>query len=201
MNLPELLSFPASSDDTVQITPDAVFSPHSSSPIPSKSPRPISHPTAVRCFLPLPLTDLAEPYIITGAGDIIRIFDIASLEEPELVGQIDGHWHDVTGLQMWMRRFVGSDGRTRVEPWIISASLDGTIRKWRLSGEYQLGHPYSGVLFDALSFTSELLSSLPSESPDSKSLLAAPAPALAPTGQFELSKEEEDELAALLDSD
>jgi len=172
----------ASSDDTAQIIPDAFLFPNSSSPVPLKPPRPISHPTAVRCILPLSLTDLAEPYIITGSGDVIRIFDIASLEEPEpeLVGLIDGHWHDVIGLQMWVRRLVGADGRTRIEPWIISASLDGTIRKWRLS---------------------ELLTSLPLESPDSKPLLPAPAPAPTMNTQFELTKEEEDELAELLDSD
>ena len=109
--------------------------PQSSSPAPSKSPRPIPHPTAVRCILPLGLTDIAEPYLIAGSGDIIRIFDTASLDEPELVGQIDGHWHDVTAVQLWMRRFGGADGRKRIEPWIITASLDGTIRKWRLSGK------------------------------------------------------------------
>lgn len=80
------------------------------------------------------VTDLAEPYVITGSGDIIRIYDVSSPEEPELLGEVDAHWHDVTALRLWVRRSVGDNGQTRVEPWIISASLDGTIRKWRLSG-------------------------------------------------------------------
>ena len=80
------------------------------------------------------MTDLAEPYVITGSGDIIRIYDVSSPEEPELLGEVDAHWHDVTALRLWVRRSVGDNGQTRVEPWIISASLDGTIRKWRLSG-------------------------------------------------------------------
>jgi hypothetical protein len=124
----------ASSDDTVQVLPDAAALPDVTSSAVSRPPRPISHPVAVRCILPLALTDLAEPYLITGAGDIIRAYDVSSLEEPELIGEVDAHWHDVTALRLWVRKFVGSDGRTRVEPWVVSASLDGTIRKWRLSG-------------------------------------------------------------------
>src|ERR1700722_7677688 len=115
---------PASSDDTVQILPHDV-----STPLP-----PIAHPVAVRTILPLALTDLAEPYLITGAGDIIRVFDVSSPREPELISEIDAHWHDVTILRLWMRKFVGPDNKARIEPWIVSTSLDGTIRKWRLSG-------------------------------------------------------------------
>lgn len=89
---------------------------------------------AIRSVLPLSLTDLAEPYIITGAGDIIRIYDVSTLEEPDLIGQVDAHWHDVTALRLWVRKTIGDDGKTRVEPWIISTSLDGTIRKWKLLG-------------------------------------------------------------------
>jgi len=93
---------------------------------------------AVRSILPLSLTDLGEPYIITGAGDIIRVYDVSTLEEPELVGEVDAHWHDVTALRLWVRKTTGDDGKTRVEPWIISASLDGTIRKWKLQGSFYI---------------------------------------------------------------
>ena len=119
--------FSASSDETVQI----LEQPQDSSRKPSP---PITHPVAVRSILPLSLTDLAEPYIVTGAGDVIRIYDISNPDEPELIGEVDGHWHDVTALRLWVRRTTGGDNKTRVEPWIISASLDGTIRKWRLQG-------------------------------------------------------------------
>ncbi len=113
----------ASADETVQIKPT------------DQPPYLITHPTTVRCILPLSTTDLAEPYVLTGAGDMIRVYDVSSPQEPELISEMDAHWHDVTALRLWVRKFAGDDGRQRVEPWIISASLDGTIRKWRLTGE------------------------------------------------------------------
>lgn len=125
---------PASSDDTVQVLPDPSSSTPSETQLLKPAP-PITHPVAVRSVLPLLLTDLAEPYIITGAGDIIRVYDVSSPEDPELVGEVDAHWHDVTAIRLWVRKSVGVDGKTRIEPWIVSTSLDSTIRKWRLSGE------------------------------------------------------------------
>ena len=61
----------------------------------------------------------------------------ASPDEPELLGETDAHWHDVIGLRLWMRKTIveGKPGKYKVEPWIVSASLDGTLRKWRLLGE------------------------------------------------------------------
>lgn len=96
----------------------------------------ITHPTAVRAVLPLPLTPLAEPYLLTGSGDVIRAYDISSPEEPELLGEMDAHWHDVIALRLWMRKSAvdGQPGKFKVEPWIVSASLDGTLRKWKLLG-------------------------------------------------------------------
>lgn len=96
-----------------------------------KVPPPIQHSTAVRTILPLLLTPIEEPYIITGAGDIIRVYDVSSLEEPELVGEVDAHWHDVTAIRLWLRQH---DGDGPIEPWVISVSLDGTIRKWKFQG-------------------------------------------------------------------
>ena len=95
----------------------------------------ISHPTAIRSILPLTSTDFAEPYLVTGAGDVLRVFDVANPEAPELIKVIDAHWHDVTAIRFWRRKSVDNEGNTCVEPWIISASLDGTIRRWRLSGK------------------------------------------------------------------
>lgn len=107
----------------------------------------IVHPHAVRCVLPLLLTPLGEPYVLTGAGDVIRAYEISDLESgggvsgggsggtAEALGSVDGHWHDVTALELWVRRAEGGGGRGGAEAWVVSASLDGTIRKWRLAGE------------------------------------------------------------------
>lgn len=104
--------------------------------------QPINHPTAVKTLLPLQLSILEEPYLITGAGDVIRTYDISSLDSPpELLSTIDAHWHDVTLLKLWMR--VTEEGKIkRTEPWIVSASLDGTLRKWRLAGQTSFSPVY-----------------------------------------------------------
>ncbi|OCH87419.1 WD40 repeat-like protein [Obba rivulosa] len=158
----------ASSDDTVQIVQHPA--PPSSRPIP-----PLTHPAAVKAILPLSLTVLAEPYLITGAADVIRTYDVSSPEEPELLSEVDAHWHDVTALRLWLRRtpVEGADSKVSVEPWIISTSLDGTIRKWRLS---------------------ELLKPPPPKPAEVKETSAAADP-------FQLTEEEERELAELMGSD
>jgi hypothetical protein len=89
---------------------------------------------AVRAILPLLLTDLSEPYLISAAGDVLRTFDVSSLQEPELLSEIDGHWHDITAILLWMRKSEGDDGRKFIEPWILTTGLDKTIRKWKLAG-------------------------------------------------------------------
>jgi len=133
------LRITASSDETVQIIPHPPPPPTSN--IKTKPIPPITHPASVKTLLPLSLTPLAEPYLLTGSGDVIRTYNISSPEEPELLSEIDSHWHDVTALRFWMRKTSVQDGgdsgtkKVTVEPWIVSTSLDGTIRKWRLSGE------------------------------------------------------------------
>jgi len=158
----------ASSDDTVQLIQHPATP--ASKPIP-----PLTHPTAVKAILPLSLTALAEPYLITGAGDVIRTYDMSSPDEPELLSELDAHWHDVTALRLWLRRtpVEGEDGKFSVEPWIVSTSLDSTIRKWRLS---------------------ELLKPPPPKPTQVKETPKAADP-------FKLSEEEERELAELMDSD
>ncbi|KAJ7273244.1 WD40-repeat-containing domain protein [Mycena rebaudengoi] len=164
----------ASSDDTAQVIPDLT------TPEPtSKPPVAITHPAAVRCILPLSVTDLAEPYFITGAGDVIRVYDVSSLQEPELINEVDAHWHDVTALRLWIRKTVGTDNKARVEPWVLSTSLDGTIRKWRLS---------------------ELLKTQP-PAPRVEPVKVAPKKAPKTSSKFEMTEEEERELAELMDSD
>ena len=98
---------------------------------------PITHPTGFRAVLPLPIHPQLDadafPYLLGGSGDLIRVYDISSLEEPEFIREVEGHWHDVTHLCVWLRDRKEGKGK---EVWIVSASLDGTIRKWRLAGKF-----------------------------------------------------------------
>ena len=129
----------------------------------TKPPEPIKHPAAVRAILPLLLTDLSEPYLISAAGDVLRTFDVSSLQEPELLSEIDGHWHDITSVQLWMRKSAGDDGRKRIEPWILTTSLDKTIRKWKLAGRF-LGFWFIShvpIFIIPVSFRADLLKSPP----------------------------------------
>ncbi|KAF8969887.1 WD40-repeat-containing domain protein [Flammula alnicola] len=161
----------ASSDDTARILPQVVSDPTKSA---GKVPKPLAHPVAVRAILPISLTGLGEPYLLTAAGDVLRTFDVSELDDPQLLSQIDAHWHDITAIRLWIRTTVGGDGRTRAEPWIITTSLDKTIRKWRLS---------------------ELLKPPPAqELAEVKVVEPTPAPK-----SSELTEEEERELAELMD--
>jgi hypothetical protein len=127
-------SVKASADETVQVVLDKSMPMDDSSSPTTKPFKPLTHPVAVRAILPLNLTNLSEPYLLTAAGDVLRIYDISTLDEPEYIGEVDAHWHDITAVRLWMRKFVGDDGKARVEPWIITTSLDRTIRKWKLTG-------------------------------------------------------------------
>ncbi|KAG1723896.1 WD40-repeat-containing domain protein [Suillus lakei] len=167
----------ASSDETVQVVP---YPPGSSDQKPFP---PLTHPLPVRAILPLALSDLEEPYVVTGYGDVIRLYDVSTPSEPEVLGEIDAHWHDVTALRLWVHKSRTDDGRTRIEPWIISASLDGTIRRWRFS---------------------ELHDSKP-DNPAGQSKATVIAPTPQPSGdakdQVEITEEEERELAELMEED
>ena len=127
-------SVKASADETVQVVLDKSMPVDDCSSPTTKPFKPITHPVAVRAILPLNLTKLSEPYLLTAAGDVLRIYDISTLDEPEYIGEVDAHWHDIIAVRLWMRNFVGGDGKPRIEPWIITTSLDRTIRKWKLAG-------------------------------------------------------------------
>jgi hypothetical protein len=89
----------------------------------------LTHTQAVRCVLPLGLSVLGEPYVLTGAGDAIRAYDLADADAPVLLAETDAHAHDVTALRLWVKDAAGGP-----EAWVVSASLDGTLRRWKLAG-------------------------------------------------------------------
>ncbi len=136
----------ASSDDSVALQ----YHPPPQDAASSKAPRPLKHPSAAKALLPLSLPALTLPedladaidaYLITAYGDTIRVYDVSAPHEPKLLREVaDGHWHDVVGLALWVRsvhvELPDQKTRTRVEPWIVSASLDGTIQRWKFAGEF-----------------------------------------------------------------
>ena len=115
--------FAASADETVKI--------HSYSEGQNggkkRSIKPIQHPTGVKALLPLYVPSLDETHLFTASGDIVRSWDTSDLDDKvEQRNEVDGHWHDVTLLKAW---FASPD------PYILSASLDGTIRRWKVKGK------------------------------------------------------------------
>jgi len=120
----------ASSDETVQVHLYPVPTDAKQKPSP-----PITHTTAFRAVLPVylhsKLDSDAFPYLLAGSGDSIRVYDISSFDEVELIKVVEGHWHDVTHLRTWLQE--SADG-TRKDVWVVSGSLDDTLRKWKLSG-------------------------------------------------------------------
>ena len=100
------------------------------------SPKPISHPFLVRAILPLHFMPVPQPYLITGSADKIFVWDITSINEEhgvvEKVTELDAHAHDITAIGFWVRSFE-MEGKNR-EAWIVTGSLDGTIRRWHLGG-------------------------------------------------------------------
>jgi len=138
----------ASSDDTVQFrrfpASKASGDPGGSAggriDVPGPARASIKHAVGAKAVLPLShaLVD-AEPFVLTGAGDTIYVYRFdsevdgdGSGDAPLLVASVDAHWHDVTALAPWTKTFKGADGRRRAESWVVSASLDGTLRRWRL---------------------------------------------------------------------
>jgi len=122
--------FPASADETIRLHLYPVPTDAKQKPNP-----PITHTTAFRAVLPVYLHPKLDsdvfPYLLAGSGDLIRVYDISSLDEVELLKEVEGHSHDVTHLRTWLEE---SMDRTRKDVWIISGSLDCTLRKWKLSG-------------------------------------------------------------------
>ncbi|GAA5852558.1 hypothetical protein JCM8547_002542 [Rhodosporidiobolus lusitaniae] len=127
----------------------------------------IPHPSQVRSFLSLPLTPLSlslppPSYVLTGASDeLLRVFDLAdpsgamdSDEERErkrewtglplpegaelegCVNEIEGHTHDVVALGAYTVKNAEKGGRREV--WIVSGSLDGTLRRWKFEEELKM---------------------------------------------------------------
>ena len=156
----------------------------------------INHTSAVKALLPLHLTHLDMTYLFTAAGEVLSTYDISTVDErdgkAELLSVTDVHSHDITSLGWWVRDVEGSkEGQPSVirrEPWIVSGSLDGTLRRWRLAGMWILSR------FDNLD---PVFVDLVSPSAAVAASITVPPPMTSSTSG--LTEEEEMELAELMD--
>ena len=118
-----LTAFEASADETVKIHSCSPEEPSNEKKRPIK---PIQHSTGVKALLPLYIPSLDETYLFTASGDIIRSWDTSDLDDKvEQRNEVNGHWHDVTLLKAWL---------ASPDLYIMSASLDGTVRRWKVKG-------------------------------------------------------------------
>jgi WD40 repeat protein len=119
-----LTFFEASADETVKIQPCSFEESNNEKKRPIG---PIQHSAGVKALLPLYVPSLDQTYLFTASGDIIKSWDTSDLEDKvEQRNEVNGHWHDVTLLKVWF---------TSPDPYVMSASLDGTIRRWKVKGE------------------------------------------------------------------
>jgi len=116
----------ASTDCTVVIQDYPLQTP------PGRAIPPITLRNPVKAILPMSLTPLNEPLLVAGTGEVLVAYDVSTPDRPELKGGVDAHWHDITGLRMWVRMVKEKSGRSKLEPMVISSSLDGTVRQWTL---------------------------------------------------------------------
>lgn len=104
-------------------------------------PSPIQHPDYVKSLLVVPTAFHPDfPLLMTGSTDEdIRVFDVSEIVEsngnkPGVAARelkpIVAHYLEVTALRPWLK-----DGEHGKEAWVVSASLDNTLRRWRISGE------------------------------------------------------------------
>ncbi|KAG8961461.1 hypothetical protein FRC03_005350 [Tulasnella sp. 419] len=109
----------------------------------------IEHSYPVKRVLPLSLLPEASlrGILITASGDILRTYDVSEMiltddeddspDEPArpkreagtpkayLLSEVDAHYFPISALALW--------SKARREYYIVSASLDGTLRRWKLS--------------------------------------------------------------------
>ena len=89
---------------------------------------------AVKAILPLELTPIGENVLIAGSRDVLLSFEISHDGKVDRMGEVVAHWHDLTGIQPWIKKLKDAKGRLVLTPMIVSASLDGTVRRWDLHG-------------------------------------------------------------------
>lgn len=79
----------------------------------------------------------------------IRVYDVTDILEnasgedeaaAKKIANVKGHFGEVSALRCWIK-----EGESGKEPWMVSASLDGTLRRWSMKG-LLLGRVWSSLL-------------------------------------------------------
>jgi WD40 repeat protein len=147
--------YSCSMDSQILYHPLSELPPSSSTMTDLKPALTIPHPlypetTAIRSILLLPTTFHPQPLLLAGSSDEdIRAYDISSTLETasrsytaqqikssltgrsKEVSRVQGHWADVIDLDVWVKDVEGG----KKEAWVVSASLDETLRRWSMAGE------------------------------------------------------------------
>ncbi|KAJ9478299.1 hypothetical protein PHBOTO_001869 [Pseudozyma hubeiensis] len=158
----------------------------------------LAHPDFVKSILPLPLfpTTPPLPHIITGGSDE-HLHVYPSPSSTRIL--IEAHWHEITSLALYSRppnphsTILPTSDKTEI--WIISASLDASIRRFNLSTLSALPKPQ-------LVKPSPNDSSKPDQQHWDQYSIPPPTHSKLPTDDAnQMTAEEEAELAELMDSD
>ncbi|WFD32756.1 hypothetical protein MSPP1_003807 [Malassezia sp. CBS 17886] len=108
----------------------------------------ITLPAPCKAILPLAAVGVEEPLVVLGLTEGIltvwRLSDDGAHGGAVQVGQLEGHWHDITFLGAWRRTAHGADDGSPGDVWVVSAGLDGTVRRWPLSAVLRATHEGGG---------------------------------------------------------
>ncbi|EST07591.1 WD40 repeat [Kalmanozyma brasiliensis GHG001] len=177
----------------------------------------VMHEDFVKAVLPLslylPPAAQFEQYagaVVTGGSDEhVRVYPsptasttLSAAREEGEVHEVEAHWHEITTLALWLRPPSTSKSdlppiQGEAEAWIVSASLDGSVRRWPLHQVASLPKPEMvRPTIDAKTHGGEEWdqNSLPPVAPRKKGEEE-------PLGAPQMTAEEEAELAELMGSD
>lgn len=161
-------------------------------------------------YLPAELDRFPEAVVTGGSDEHLRLYPHV-VSHPELIYQVEAHWHEVTSLAVWIRTPAPASHPTSsvlpplpphaCQVWIVSASLDGSIRRWNLTTIPTLPKPQlSPVNPDTHTIRNLTPAHWDQHSLPPTTTSEITAGENTPLG-IQLSADEEAELAELMDSD
>ncbi|CBQ71838.1 conserved hypothetical protein [Sporisorium reilianum SRZ2] len=163
----------------------------------------LAHTDFVKTVLPLHLSLPSSTVVTGGSDEHIHVFPSPSSSP----STIEAHWHELTALSLYLRPHTAYTPASTLpapstdETWIVSASLDGSVRRFNLDTiaslpAPQLVRPSVGVRAQGRAEQWDQYS-LP---PASAAKLAGEDTVVGGKG-VKMTAEEEAELAELMDSD